>query len=176
VQVGRLTLLINSLLDVSSITAGRLVLEREDVDLAQLVREVIEREEDALAEARCEVRLEAPAPAVGRWDRLRLDQVVTNLVSNAMKFGAGKPIRVAVGIDGGTARVVVEDEGIGISAEAQARIFERFERAVSGRNFGGLGLGLWISRQIVQQSGGRIGVESQPGAGARFTVELPISV
>ena len=108
-------------------------------------------------------------------DRLRLEQVFTNLLGNAIRFGAGRPVSVSLRRLGERAVLRVSDRGIGISPEDQARIFDRFERAVSVRNFGGLGLGLWISRQIVEASGGAIRVESAPGRGAAFTVELPVS-
>jgi signal transduction histidine kinase len=174
-QVDRLSKLVNDLLDVSRILGRRPALELADVDLAALVNEIVVREKESLVRAKCAIRLDAPGPVIGRWDRQRLDQVVTNLLSNAMKFGVGKPIRIAVKVDESTARLVVEDEGIGISPEDRSRIFNRFERAVSERNFGGLGLGLWIVRQVVEAHGGTITVDSEVGSGARFTVELPRS-
>ena len=99
---------------------------------------------------------------------------MTNLVSNAIKFGPGKPVEVTVTVEDEVGIVEVTDHGIGIKPEDQVRIFERFERAVSMRHFGGLGLGLWIVRQIVEALGGTISVESQPGDGSRFTVKLPM--
>ena len=98
---------------------------------------------------------------------------MTNLLSNAIKFGAGKPIEIAVGAERGTARLAVRDHGIGIASDQRDRIFGRFERAVSERHYGGLGLGLYISRRIVEDHGGSIRCESQPGAGSTFIVELP---
>ncbi|XYH93660.1 AAA family ATPase [Sorangium sp. So ce1128] len=172
-QGTRLTRLINDLLDVSHLDMGPLVLERTDVDLGALVREVAERFEADLAGARCSVSIRTGAPAFGRWDRSCLDRVVTNLLSNAIKFGTGKPIVIAVGAERGTARLAVRDHGIGIAPEQRDRIFGRFERAVSERHYGGLGLGLYISRRIVEDHGGSIRCESQPGAGATFIVELP---
>lgn len=175
-QVDRLDRLVNQLLDVSRITAGRLPLDRCDLDLVALVNEVVERDRDALDRARCELRVEAAGPVVGRWDRQRLDQVVSNLLSNACKFGAEKPIRIVVEGDERRARLVIEDQGLGISAEDSARIFELFERAVSERSFGGLGLGLWLVRQIVEAHGGTVVVDGEVGVRARFTVELPRSL
>ncbi|MGK3985812.1 AAA family ATPase [Sorangium sp. So ce136] len=172
-QGTRLTRLINDLLDVSHLDTGTLVLERTDVDLGALVREVAERFEADLAGARCSVSIQTGAPAFGRWDRSCLNRVVTNLLSNAIKFGTGKPIVIAVGAERGTARLVVRDHGIGIAPEQRDRIFGRFERAVSERHYGGLGLGLYISRRIVEEHGGSIRCESRPGAGATFIVELP---
>jgi len=120
------------------------------------------------------VRLEAQAPVVGNWDKARLEQVVTNLLSNAIKYGAGAPIAINVRTFDGRARLAVRDEGIGVSPSERGRIFERFERAVSAKHYGGLGLGLYIVRRIVDAHGGQIAVESAPGAGAQFVVELPL--
>jgi signal transduction histidine kinase len=110
---------------------------------------------------------------VGRWDRSRIDRVVTSLLSNAIKFGAGKPIEISLGVEGGVARLTVRDHGIGVGPGLCHRIFGRFERGVSERHYGGLGLGLYLSRRIVEDHGGSIRCESQPGAGSLFTVELP---
>jgi signal transduction histidine kinase len=175
-QVDRLGKLVNDILDVSRITAGRLPLERADVDLVALVSEVVERDREVLERALCELRVVATGPVVGRWDRQRLDQVVSNLLSNACKFGAEKPIRITIEGRERSARLVIEDQGIGISPEDSARLFRRFERAVSERNFGGLGLGLWLVRQIVEAHGGTVAVDGAVGVGARFTVELPRSL
>ncbi|MEO8431863.1 MAG: ATP-binding protein [Acidobacteriota bacterium] len=174
-QVDRLTQLINELLDISRITGGRLDLQIEDVDLAAVVREVAGRLEQSIEDAGCTLALRNLEPQRGQWDRLRLDQIVTNLLSNAMKYGAGKPIEIVLGGTPSTVQLEVRDRGIGIDSEDQARIFERFERAVSGRHYGGLGLGLWIVRQIVEASGGTIAVRSAPGEGSVFFLQLPRS-
>jgi signal transduction histidine kinase len=110
---------------------------------------------------------------VGRWDSLRLEQVVTNLLTNALKYGAGRPIEVTVEGDDTHARLSVRDQGIGIAEEDAGRIFERFERAVSVQHYGGFGIGLWIVREIIQALGGTIEVRSTVGQGATFTVILP---
>ncbi|WP_426756793.1 ATP-binding protein [Myxococcus sp. Y35] len=173
-QVQRLSALVESLLDVSRISLGRLALEPSDVDLGQAVRDAVDRLEEVFTQAGCPVRVEVPGPLPGRWDSLRLDQVLVNLLTNAAKYGAGRPVLVEASSDGEeSVRVSVRDEGIGIAAEDLPRLFGRFERAVSDRHYGGLGLGLYISRQIVDAMGGRIEVESQPGAGSIFTVRLP---
>jgi signal transduction histidine kinase len=172
-QAQRMNRLVRELLEVSRIQAGQLTLERTRVDLVALVRETIHRFELDLARAECAVTVGGDARADGMWDASRLDQVVENLLSNAMKFAAGKPIEVVISRHAGAARIAVKDLGIGIAPGDQERIFERFGRAVSETNYGGLGLGLFICRRIVEAHGGTISVKSQPGAGSTFTVELP---
>jgi PAS domain S-box-containing protein len=173
-QVGRLDTLINELLDVSRITVGRLDLEISEFDVAALVREVVGRFQQELDWGHHTVTLELGGPVIGRWDRLRLDQVVSNLLSNAMKYGGERKL-IEMGVATGPAgvEVWVRDHGVGISPEDQDRIFERFERLISVRHFGGFGLGLWIVRQIVEAHGGRVRVQSAPGQGSTFTVEVP---
>lgn len=173
-QGKQLVKLINTLLDISRITAGRLELEREEVDLAEVVRSVAERFGAELANAQAALTLQADTPVVGNWDRSRVEQVVTNLLANAIKYGLGRPITLATGVDADTAWLLVRDEGIGIAAADQERIFERFARAVDMRNYGGFGLGLYIVRQIVEAHGGTIAVTSAAGAGATFRVTLPL--
>jgi signal transduction histidine kinase len=172
-QVGKLTALVDNLLDVSRITAGRMRLQVEDMDLATVAAEILGRFAPSAAQLQCVLELNAPEPVFGKWDRLRLEQVVTNLVSNALKYGGGKPVAVRVEADEETARLSVRDGGIGISEEDQGRIFERFERAVSEKHYGGLGLGLYITKQIVEAFGGTVRVASAPGQGSTFTLELP---
>ncbi|AKI99221.1 PAS domain S-box-containing protein [Archangium gephyra] len=173
-NAGRLNALVNELLDVTRIHAGRLRLDLEPVDLAALVQDVAARFELPATQAHSPILLELSGSTVGSWDRLRLEQVVTNLLSNALKYGAGKPVRLKVSCDASGARLEVRDEGIGISPESLPRLFGRFERAVSDRHYGGLGLGLYITRQIVEALGGTVSVTSTPGAGATFTVQLPL--
>ncbi|MFY0526898.1 ATP-binding protein [Archangium gephyra] len=169
----RLGVLVDELLDVSRITSGRLVLHPEELDLAELVREVAGQLRPEAERAGCALSVRVPGPVVSRWDRLRLEQVLSNLLSNALKYGAGHPVEVALSTSGERVHLRVRDEGIGIEPEVQERIFERFERAVSDRNYGGLGMGLWITREIVTAMGGTIHVESAPRRGATFTVDLP---
>ncbi|WP_147445672.1 ATP-binding protein [Corallococcus aberystwythensis] len=173
-QVQRLTALVDNLLDVSRLSLGKLSLERAEVDLAQLTRDAVERLEEVFARARCTLTLELPRTLTGQWDALRLDQVLVNLLTNAAKYGAGHPVSVRAGVSASDeVWLEVRDEGIGIEADALPRLFGRFERAVSERHYGGMGLGLYISRQIVEALGGRIDVDSQPGQGATFTLRLP---
>ena len=172
-SVSRLSVLVGELLDVSLITSGRLVLHPEEVDLSALVRESVERLRPEAERAGCALRVEVPGEVVGGWDRLRLEQVLGSLLSNALKYGAGQPVEVVLSATGSQVVLRVRDEGIGIDPAVQPRIFERFVRAVSDRNYGGLGMGLWMTREVLTAMGGTIRVESAPGKGATFTVELP---
>jgi len=172
-QIRRLEKLTADVLDVSRITSGRLQLHREPSDLAILVREIVDRFLADRSEGAPVVLFDGAANATGHWDASRIDQVVSNLVSNAISYGNGSTVHVTVRATEDTARVIVRDNGIGIAADTRDRIFERFERAVSSAHFGGLGLGLWIAKQIVDAHGGTIGVHSELGAGATFTVTLP---
>ena len=166
----RLDRLITALLDVSRIAAGRLLLEPEPTDLCALVREVCARHDHRTPT----LHVSAEGSIVGSWDPLRLDQVVTNLIDNAIKYGAGKPVAALVGREGDLAVLRVIDQGIGIPQDQQRRIFERFERTEAAREYTGFGLGLWIARQVVEASGGSISVESREGDGATFVVTLPL--
>ncbi|ATB29373.1 hybrid sensor histidine kinase/response regulator [Melittangium boletus] len=173
-QVKRLTGLVDSLLDATRLAHGQLMLRRErDVDLVAIVRDVVSAFETQAASAHCTLELELPARVLGQWDVLRLQQIITHLVSNALKFGAGGTVRLRLEEHDGWARLSVRDEGIGMDESVRARIFGRFERGVSERHYGGLGLGLFITRQVVEAKGGRIHVDSAPGQGSVFTVELP---
>ncbi|GEL69902.1 sensor histidine kinase [Myxococcus virescens] len=172
-QAKRQAKLIDALLDVSRIHAGRLELNPEPLDLGALVREVAERFEPELAGAGTHLTLTLPLEAHGHWDRLRLDQVLTNLVSNAMKYGRGNPVQVALSSTETHVRLDVRDAGIGIPPEHLSRLFHRFERAVSGRDYSGVGLGLWIVREVVEAMGGHVTVSSELGVGSTFTVVLP---
>jgi signal transduction histidine kinase len=172
-NVERLARLIAELLDVSRLAEGRLKLELEQVDLVEVVCSVAERFEEEMARAGCALQLEASQPVTGLWDRSRLDQVVTNLLTNALKYAPGEPIEISVRGYEQAGHLLVRDHGIGIPKENQARIFERFERAVPAENYSGLGLGLWIVHRIVGELGGTVGVQSEPGQGATFIVALP---
>ncbi|WP_245767728.1 CHASE domain-containing protein [Stigmatella erecta] len=172
-QLNRLSVLIGDLLDVSRIGSGQMRLRWEPVDFVALIRDVVARLEPEAQRVESPLSVEAPGSVLGHSDRLRFEQVVENLLTNAIKYGAGKPIRIFLTEEAAGVVLRVEDQGIGIAPEHQARIFERFERAVSDRNYGGLGLGLYITRTIVELLGGTIRVQSQPGQGAAFTVELP---
>jgi PAS domain S-box-containing protein len=172
-QIERLTRLIEELMDVSRITAGRLRLELEEIDLSAVIRDVVGRLGEEASRTHSSIEVCAVTPVVGMWDLIRVEQVVTNLLTNALKFGGGKPIEITVEERGPIGRLVVVDHGIGIAAEDVERIFHRYQQATSSRAVGGLGLGLYIARQIIEAHGGTVRVESQPGAGSTFTIDLP---
>jgi signal transduction histidine kinase len=169
----RLARLVDGLLDVSRIAEGRVELHIEMVDMAVLVRDTCDRFTEDAARAGCELTVITGEHCTGRWDPHRLEQVVSNLLTNAMKYGAGMPIVVRCDCRDDSVVVSFEDRGIGIGPEDRDRVFRRFERAVSERNYPGLGLGLWITRELVAAHGGTIKVESELGAGSKFTVTLP---
>ncbi|HEX5748912.1 MAG TPA: ATP-binding protein [Archangium sp.] len=174
-QTRQMGLLVDPLLDVSQLSAGHaLELRRRRVDLSALVAEVLEELRPQVEASGSEVRRELRGPAVGWWDARRLEQVVTGLVRNALKFGEGRPIDVRVTPRDGAVVLVVRDNGIGMPEGERERLFERFGRGVPVRHYGGLGLGLYLTRQLVVAHGGSISVESRPGEGSTFTVELPV--
>jgi signal transduction histidine kinase len=173
-QTRRLAALIESLIDAHALSSGSdLPLKREELDLAVLARGVAARLAVELAHLRCPIEVVAPAPVLGSWDRARLEQLLAALISNACKYGEGKPVRVEAGAEGELARFAVSDQGIGIAPEQQERIFGRFGRAVSPRAYGGFGLGLYAARRIAELHGGLIQVASRAGEGATFTLRLP---
>jgi PAS domain S-box-containing protein len=173
-QVDRMTRLVAQLLDVSRISGGRLELSPERVEILSLVLAAATNFGPDLQRTGSKLLLDLGGPILGYWDPIRIEQVVANLLSNAIKYGRGNPITIRVRREESTVRLTVIDEGIGIAPEQQGLIFERFERAVSVRHYGGFGIGLWIVRQVVQSCGGTISVESSLGAGSRFDVLLPL--
>ncbi len=174
-QIERLSSVVDTLLDATMLSDTRPTLHRSDVDLTPLVRQLVERHQPVAGGQRCTLTVWAETPVVANVDQTRLEQVLVNLLSNAIKFGHGKPILVTLTAINGWARLSVRDQGIGIAPEDHRRIFERFQRAVSSRNFAGLGLGLWVSRRLVEEMQGTLTVDSHAGEGATFTVELPLS-
>lgn len=173
-QITRISRLIDDLLDVARINAGKLKLAFEKVNLAELIREVVERYNPHLNAAGCKIILQAPTYLYANVDPLRIEQVVVNLLTNAAKYAPGKPVEISLFSDQDNAVLLVKDSGPGIPKEAHERIFGRFERVVSKAVVGGLGLGLFISRQIVEAHGGRIELDSQAGKGSTFTVTIPL--
>jgi two-component system OmpR family sensor kinase len=146
----------------------------DEVDLAEIVRDVCDRFRPQAEAARSSLHVVAGDAVRGRWDRFRIEQVLSNLLSNSIKYGRGKPVTVGLTAGEDMARVAVHDEGIGIAQSDVSRIFGRFERAVSSRHYGGLGLGLYIAHEVVEAHGGCILVQSEPGHGSTFTVLLPL--
>jgi signal transduction histidine kinase len=172
-QARRLSGLIDSMLDVSKLTGGHLSLELTELDVTALVREIAQRFAPDAAAAACALTLHLDRPERAVLDGNRLDQIVTNLIANALKYGAGSPVDISVDGDEQVIRVTVRDHGIGISPNDHQRIFLRFERAADERQYSGAGLGLWITSELVKALGGRISLHSVPGAGSAFTVVLP---
>ena len=169
----RLSRLIEQLLDVSRITASQLTLHPEPVELNALIARIIEQQAEATRQAHCTIILDAPAPAPGLWDPLRLEQMVENLLGNAVKYAPGKTIHIQTTTDGTTATLSITDPGIGIPLDVQKTIFEKFYRAVPLRNYGGLGLGLYIVKQIVDAMMGTIRVVSDGRSFTTFVLTLP---
>jgi PAS domain S-box-containing protein len=173
-QCGRVQQFVEDLLDASQLGDKSLRLNHDEFDLADLCRECVAKVRHCPEMNDAEIRVEASRPVRGIWDRLRLEQVVTNLLTNALKYGGGKPIAVKVEFHGHGARLAVRDQGIGIKEEHLDRIFGKFERVAPKGVHGGRGLGLWIVRQIVEAHGGRVSVQSRPGAGSEFRVDVPL--
>ncbi len=170
----RLANLVESLLDVSRIATGRFALKLEEIDIVDCVSRLVDGLHPTCVRAHCDIVVDADGPIVGSWDRLRLEQALTNLLANAIKYGAGKPIRVSVRRHGSEVFLEVRDHGPGIPEAELGRIFERFERATSIRHYGGLGLGLYLIQAIVEAHGGSVAAENAADGGARFKVTLPL--
>jgi PAS domain S-box-containing protein len=173
-SIGRLSRLVEDMLDISRIATGRLNMQLEEVELSELTREVLSRFEPQFSEAGHPLELHLTSGIVGRWDRYRLEQVLANLLTNALKYAPGAPLKVSTQQVGNAAILEVQDRGPGIAPEDQHRIFERFERLVTANQASGLGLGLHIAKHIVEAHGGTIQVRSTRGEGASFIVELPL--
>jgi signal transduction histidine kinase len=176
-QVDRMVRLVNDLLQIGQVGAGTLRLERERADLSKLTSAAVSWVSEEARVAGCTLHLDAEAEVVGNWDPTRIEQVIMNLLSNAMKYGRGRPIDVTVDTVGTCGRVVVRDYGIGIRHEDQTAVFDRFSRSphVKTARIEGAGIGLWVVREIIRQHGGDIRVDSGgPGEGSAFTLVLPL--
>ena len=173
-QIKSLIRLIEDMLDVSRIRTGKLSIRPSRFDLSALVRGLLQNFAPQIDAAESSVSLDADEPIEGNWDEFRIEQVISNLLTNALRYGAKSPIAVKVYSENGQARVEVQDQGIGIGEENQKRIFQQFERVTAKHAVAGLGLGLFISEQIVTAHGGTITVESRIGEGALFRVCLPL--
>ena len=175
-QIERLSKLIDDLLDISRISRGKLSLHTETFDFSELIRDILTRFSGQLEAAGCQVVLDLEPDIEVVLDLSRIEQVIVNLLTNAIKYAPGKPIEISARRAGDGVEFSLRDHGIGIATVDQSRIFQRFERAVSSSHFGGLGLGLYIVSQILGAHGGRIRVSSEPGEGATFSVNLPARV
>jgi two-component system, OmpR family, sensor kinase len=165
------------LLDVTRLNAGEVTLSRTRVNIRHIVREVVEAHADEAVFHRVSLTADVETDAAGLWDPQMLEQILSNLVNNAIKYGGGTPVRLHAIVQDGVARFEISDGGPGISAEQRARIFEKFERAVPNAGYrSGYGLGLWIVGRMVAAHGGTIDVTAAPGGGARFVVSLPLEV
>ena len=173
-QIQSLIRLIEDMLDVSRIRTGKLSIRPAEFDLARTVAQLLENFAAQISAAQSSVNFTAEQPVVGQWDEFRIEQVISNLLTNALRFGANKPIDVSVYIEGSQAVVDERDQGIGISEENQQRVFQQFERVSANQVAAGLGLGLFISEQIVAAHSGTISVQSELGEGALFRVCLPL--
>jgi signal transduction histidine kinase/DNA-binding response OmpR family regulator len=186
-QTEKLTRLVNDLLDLSRISSGKIEFHLDPMDLTEVVRDVVKlfEEREEITRFRCTLTCNYTDGLIGKYDQFRLEQIITNLLSNALKYGAGTPVHVETRKNGDVAELSVSDQGIGIAPVDQKRIFLRFERAVTAKNFGGLGLGLFIVSQLVEGMGGSIGVtstrkdddaaNSNEPRSTTFTVKLPLS-
>lgn len=174
-QIQSMVRLIDDMLDVSRIRSNRLSIRPSQVDLQALLARVVANLSNQASAAGSTITLEPGEPAIGTWDEFRIEQVVINLLTNALRYGKGKPVTVStVSVPDGV-RLLVRDHGMGISEENQKRIFEQFERANGNDGTGGLGLGLFITRQLVEAHGGQISVESREGEGSTFMITLPFT-
>jgi two-component system, OmpR family, sensor kinase len=162
-----------TLLEITRVNAGNLKLSPTTFDLAELVQECSRKYQLLAERARTPLACRANGPVIGTWDRLAIEQILDNLVSNAIRYGDGEP--VAVDLEASTDGVVLRviDRGIGIQLEDRERIFERFERATGSKRDGGFGIGLWLTYKLVQAQAGMLELHSEPGAGSTFTVRLP---
>lgn len=173
-QIGRLENLVNEMLDVSRMRAGQIVLDIQHCDFSQLIKNVLQQYQPEFTKYKTPVHVNIPESVMGYWDDKRLEQVIVNLISNAIKYGRENPIHISLTVKDNKAIFAVKDNGIGISKSEQKKLFARFVRLVSVKHYGGLGLGLFIVRQIVDAHHGDIQIESEVDQGATFTVTLPL--
>jgi signal transduction histidine kinase len=172
-QMHRVVEVLDRLLDASRLSSGRIDLRPDNVNLGEIVRDVIAGFAAELDAARCEIEFHEAPNVTGMWDRMRVEQISRNLLSNAIRYGAGRPIEISVDGDDLFAVLEVRDHGIGIDKDDQQRIFERFESRHADSRSGGFGVGLWIVKNICLAMEGTISVDSDSGKGARFVVVLP---
>lgn len=174
-QIARLERLVDDMLDISRIENGKLKLQYEKFDLGDLVKKTYQTFSEEFKNAKCPVELDIKDGVVGQWDKYRIEQAIINLFTNAIKYGSNCNVKITVKEEEEAAVLMVKDEGMGIAPDDQNRIFQRFERAVKGGNISGLGLGLFITKEILELQGGNISVKSAVGVGSTFIVKLPLT-
>ncbi len=173
-QIKFMSTMINDLVDVSLITTGRIILDIEKTDLARATKEVVQDFSEMLKREKCKMKIQGKSPVVGRWDKMRIKQIITNLISNAIKYGESKPIEIKIFKSGNYGTFIIKDEGIGIPSQDQKNIFDIFKR-VNKKYKKGLGLGLFITAQLIKMHGGTIKVTSVPKKETVFTIKLPLN-
>ena len=174
-QVKSLSMMINNLLNVSLITTGKMNLDRKNFDLVAVTKRVKENFSEVLLRNNYQIKINAKSPVVGYWDKARIEEVITNLFSNAIKYGENKPVEISIVNSGSIGKFIIKDQGVGIPQEKQKMLFDRFTRASPNNGeIKGLGVGLYIANQIVKVHNGRIKLFSLPKKGSTFTVELPL--
>lgn len=175
-QIKWLSLMMNDLLDVSLITTGRMKLQLENTDLVSVTEQVRQSFSEMLKKEKYKIKIHAKSSVVGKWDKVRIEQVITNLVSNAIKYGESRPIEIKIFKTGDQGKLIIKDEGIGIPTQEQKVVFDLFKQASEPKEYKkGLGVGLFVTSQIVKIHGGRIKVFSIPKQGTSFTIELPLN-
>lgn len=173
-QVKQLSSVVNDLLNVSLITTGRMNLQLEICDLKKITKDIIQSFSELLKQEKYKIKVDAELSIIGKWDKARIEQAITNLISNAIKYGQNKPISIKIFSSNGTAKFIIKDQGIGISHSGQNLLFDLFKRAKEAKDYkDGLGVGLYITSQIIKAHGGQIKVSSAPRRGSSFTLELP---
>ncbi len=175
-QIQSMIRLINDMVDVSRATTGTLSIRTGTVNLAQLVTRIVGDFSQQAQVAGCCLVLDAIPDVVGNWDEFRVEQILVNLITNGLRYGGGKPIRIGFSLTDGYVDIHVQDQGAGIPETEQQRIFEKFERLGNNHVKEGLGMGLYIARQLAEAHGGNLSVGNTPGAGACFTLRLPLAV
>ena len=173
-SINRLSSLVDNLLDVSRLSHKEIILQKEEMNLKTFFEQVMEHYRSAIDLSKSEVRLLAPEDVVGLFDSLRIEQVFSNLLTNALKYGDQKPITITLKKINDQAVLTFQDQGIGIPEVYKSKIFDRYEKIEDHRNISGLGLGLYIIKEIVVAHGGKIDVESEVGKGTSFEVVLPL--